>query len=174
MIDIKTDFQGNEFNNVISRLLILNLEEDKKYELTIKPFKERRSLQANNYSWKLTDMLSEKMLISGCKISKEEMHAEMIYRYGQPEYKGDQPVIVSAFDYINIRDFYPYAKETGQGEVNGKLFTHWRIYRGSHTYDKREMSLFIKGIVEECKELGIPTETPEQIANMISLMKEKK
>lgn len=32
--------------------------------------------------------------------------------------------------------------------------------------------MFIKGIVEECRELGIETETPDEIARMISLMKE--
>lgn len=71
-----------------------------------------------------------------------------------------------------MTDFYPYAQAVGQKVRAGQTYTIWRIYRGSHTYDKSEMNLFIKGIVEECRELGIQTETPEEIARMISLMKE--
>jgi hypothetical protein len=62
---------------------------------------------------------------------------------------------------VKITDFYPYAKEIGTGTVKGKDFTHYRIYRGSHTYDTREMSIFITGIVAECREQGIDTDTPE-------------
>ena len=165
-------FSGADIRPAVNGVLAARLDPEKDYDLTIKEHKEKRSLQANNYSWALTDKLSEKMLVAGVRLSKEEMHAEMIYRYGQPEYNGDKAVIISVLDGVDVTQFYPYAKEIGQGEVNGNLFTHWRVYRGSHTYDKREMSLFIRGIVEECHELGITTETPEEIARMISLMKE--
>lgn len=171
-MSITRRFKGRDLLSLIRELTYLILNPDTVYELVIREYKERRSLKANNYSWALTDKLAEKMLIAGVKLSKDEMHAEMIFRYGQPEYDGDQTVIVSARDGIDLTEYYPYAKEIGQGETNGKLFSHWRIYRGSHTYTKQEMSLFIKGIVEECRELGIETETPEEIARMISLMKE--
>ncbi len=68
---------------------------------------------------------------------------------------------VNSLDDNKVTDFYPYAKEIGTGTANGKEFTHYRIYRGSHTYDTKEMSIFISGIVEECKEQGIDTDTPE-------------
>ena len=34
----------------------------------------------------------------------------------------------------------------------------------SSKYDTKEMAMFIDGIIAECKELGIETDTPEQIA----------
>jgi hypothetical protein len=40
------------------------------------------------------------------------------------------------------------------------------VMRGSHTYDTREMSRLIDGTVEEAKELGIETLTPEQLERM--------
>lgn len=169
---IKETFKGCNWLKVIQKLLAVVLDNDKEYTLTIKEYKERRSNQANAYSWVLTDKLAEKMLICGVKLSKEEMHAEMIYRYGQPEYQNNQLVTVSVVDGVDVTDYYPYAREIGQSEAGGKLFSHWRIYRGSHTYSKHEMSLFIRGIVEECRELGIQTETPDEIERMISLMKE--
>ena len=171
-MSITQKFKGADWILLVSDLMLAIFDDNKEYELIIREYKEKRSLKANNYSWALTDKLAEKMLVSGVKLSKEEMHAEMIFRYGQPERDGEQAVIISALEGVNVAEYYPYAKEIGQGETNGKLFNHWRIYRGSHTYNKQEMSLFIKGIVEECKEMGIETETPEEIARMVSLMRE--
>lgn len=39
-------------------------------------------------------------------------------------------------------------------------------YFGSSTYDTKEMSTLIDGIVSECRELDIETETPEKLALM--------
>lgn len=146
---------------------ISTLDDEKEYELSVKRISKKRSIQANNYSWELTDKLSEVMLIQGLKLSKDEMHAEMVLRYGQPliDSKGEQ-VFLSTSQDVNINEFYPYARNVGEGTVNGKLFNHYRIFRGSHTYNTKEMSLFIKGIVEECKEHGIETMTPDEIARL--------
>ena len=44
--------------------------------------------------------------------------------------------------------------------------TFYKIYRGSHTYDTKEMSVLIDGTVMEAKELGIETMTPAELAEM--------
>jgi hypothetical protein len=44
--------------------------------------------------------------------------------------------------------------------------TFYKIYRGSHTYDTKEMSLLIDGTVADAKELGIETATPDEIRQM--------
>lgn len=170
---LQFDFKPATFNMRLADILnfvgVLKPEED--YTLLIDKKKRPRSLRANNYAWTLTDKLADVMLIGGLKISKEEMHAEMIFRYGQPLLDEDgTAVMLSTAAKVKLPEFYPYAKEIGEGEVGGKTFKHYKVYRGSHTYTSAEMSVFIKGIVEECKEQGIPTETPEEIARMLSLM----
>ncbi len=146
------------------------LKTDTRLSIKIDKYREKRSLNANNYSWSLTDKLAEVMLIQGLKLSKDEMHAEMIFRYGQPETDNNGcPIIWSTSSEIPVTEFYTYAKKIGESELNSKTYNHYRIYRGSHTYDTREMSIFISGIVEECKEQGIETLTPDQIANLKSL-----
>lgn len=157
-------FQKSKFNLLLPRILdfIASLDEGKDYDLEIKQHRKKRSLNANNYSWKLTDELADKLIVAGVKLSKEEVHAEMIFRYGQLMLdENGQPYTISVLKGVKVTDFYPYAKEIGSGTVNGKEFTHYRIYRGSHTYDTKEMSVFISGIVEECKEQGIDTDTEE-------------
>lgn len=138
---------------------------DKPHEIEIREIKKKRSLNANNYSWALTDKLSDKLVVCGVKLSKEQMHAEMIFRYGQValDDNGEQ-VVYSTAQEAKLPEFFPYAKAIGESELNGKTFTHYRIYRGSHTYDTKEMSIFISGIVEECKEQGIETLTPAELA----------
>jgi hypothetical protein len=160
---MKLKFKKEDFVFLMPNILeYVNSLDDSEYDFTIKKHKDIRSLKANNFSWTLTDELAEKMLVAGVKISKDEMHAEMIFRYGQVmvDDNGEQ-VIISTAQEVDVSKVFPYAKEIGTGTVNGKEFTHYRIYRGSHTYDTKEMSLFIKGIVEECKEQGINVDTPE-------------
>ena len=145
--------------------IVDGMQEDKTYTVEVKRKTKKRSLSQNNYSWMLTDKLAEVMLVAGVPLSKDEMHAEMIFRYGQVETDRDgNQVWWSTKQNVNVAEFYPYAKECGESELNGETFTHYRIYRGSHTYDTHEMQMFITGIVEECKQQGIPTETPEEIA----------
>lgn len=164
MATLKIPFKKNKFNLLLPRILdfISSLDEGMDYDLEIKQQRKKRSLNANNYSWKLTDELADKLIVAGIKLSKEQTHAEMIFRYGQVMLDEDgKQVIISVKKGVKINDFYPYAKEIGTGTVNDKEFTHYRIYRGSHTYNTKEMSIFISGIVEECKEQGIDTDTPE-------------
>lgn len=141
---------------------------DCEIELTVKKYSEKRSLSANNFSWALTDQLAEVMLKGGVKLSKDEMHAEMIFRYGQLLKDADgNNVVLSTAQEVPVTDFYPYAKEFAESDMNGKVFKHYRIYRGSHTYTREEMSIFIDGIVAECEEQGIDTRTPEERARML-------
>lgn len=143
------------------------MQEGKTYVAEIKEKKLKRSLNANNYSWALTDKLSDVMVIRGVKLSKEEMHAEMIFRYGQVALDEDgRQLVYSTAQNVPINEFFPYAKEFGESELNGKTFRHYRIYRGSHTYNTKEMAVFIAGIVEECKEQGIETMTPDELARL--------
>lgn len=161
---MKLSFKKDKFAFLLPRIMefVNSLEDGKEYELEIKQHRKKRSLNANNYSWKLTDELANKLIVAGVKLSKEECHAEMIFRYGQLMLdENEMPITMSVLKGVKVTDFYPYAKEVGTGTVKGKEFTHYRIYRGSHTYDTKEMSIFISGIVEECKEQGIDTDLPE-------------
>ena len=169
---MQLEFTKNRFTHILGSVIdYINTLKDGEYTLTIDKKKRPRSLRSNNYSWLLTDKLSDVMVIRGVKISKDEMHAEMIFRYGQPMLDANGEVVIySTSQDVKMPEFFPYAKEIGTSEPNGKMFTHYRIYRGSHEYSSQEMSVFISGIVEECKEQGIQTETPEEIARMISLM----
>lgn len=161
---MRLSFKKSNFNLLLPRILdfISGLEEDKEYNLEIKQYRKKRSINANDFAWSLTDKLSDEMVIRGVKLSKDEMHAEMIFRYGQVmlDDNGNR-VVYSTKQGVKMSEFFPYAKEIGESELDGETFTHYLIYRGSKTYDSREFSIFLSGIIAECNEVGIDTDTPE-------------
>ena len=125
--------------------------------IKIDKYREKRSLNANNYAWHLVSAIG-----NSTRVGKEEVYLRMLKRYGQSE-------MISVLAHIPIGDYVKYCEEAGESTLNGKLFKHYRVFKGSSEFDTREMSIFIDGLVSEAKELGIPTETPEQIAKMKSL-----
>ena len=49
------------------------------------------------------------------------------------------------------------------GVINGKTFSHVKVFIGSSEYDTKQMSIFIEGIVQEATDLRIPTITPAEL-----------
>lgn len=128
-----------------------------KLSIKIDKYREKRSLNANNYAWKLLTEIGNEM-----RLSKEDVYFIMLKRYGQSE-------MISVLSHIPITQYVKYCEEAGESTLNGKLFKHYKVYKGSSDFDKREMSIFIDGIVDEAKDLGIDTKTPDEIANLKSL-----
>lgn len=128
-----------------------------KLSVKIDRYRERRSLNANNYAWKLLTEIANVI-----RANKEEVYLTMLKRYGQSE-------IISVLSHIPIKEYVKYCEEAGESELNGKLFKHYKVYKGSSDFDSREMSIFLDGVVSEAKELDIDTRTPEEIANLKSL-----
>lgn len=133
------------------------LHNEEKIDLKIDKHREKRSLNANNYAWKLLTEIANKL-----RTSKEEMYLLMLKRYGQSE-------IISVLSHIPLQGFIKYCEEIGESKLNGKDFKHYKVFKGSSEFDTREMSIFIDGIVGEAKELGIETKTPNEIAQLKSL-----
>lgn len=138
----------------------------KESKLSIKAvrYREKRSLNANAYFHVLTGKIAEALTIS-------KAHAKnvLICRYGQPEtlpdgsfmiYKTNAPV-----EYMQELETI-HSIPVRISEENGKEVIFYKIYRGSHTYNTKEMSLLIDGTVSDAKELGIETLTPDEIERM--------
>lgn len=125
--------------------------------IEVKPFRQKRSLNANAYAWKLITDIADVL-----RAAKDDIYLKMLKRYGQSE-------LISVFAHIPISGFIKYYEEAGESTLNGKLFKHYRVYKGSSELDTREMAILIDGIISEARELGIPTETPAVIERMKAL-----
>lgn len=131
-----------------------------KLNIKLDKHREKRSLNANNYAWKLLTEIGNVL-----RRDKEEVYLEMLKRYGQSE-------MISVLSHIPIKQYIKYCEEAGESILNGKSFTHYKVYKGSSEFDTKEMSIFIDGVVDEAQSLGIETKTPEELANLKSLWKE--
>ena len=142
-------------------LLVDSLQDCERLSIEVKPYRERRSLNANNYAWKLITEIANVL-----RAGKDEIYLRMLKRYGQSD-------LVSVLSGIPVEHYFKYYEEAGESRLNGKDFTHYRVFKGSSEFDTREMAIFIDGIVSEAKELDIQTETPEMIAKMKALWREE-
>ena len=130
---------------------------DKEIEVTIKPFRKKRSLDQNSYAWVLIGKIADKL-----RAGKDEVYLTMLRRYGQGGVIKVQPqneqAILSAIKYY---------------EPHEKLYTetdkYYRVWAGSSGYNSEEMTIFVDGIISEAKGLGIETMTPNELAEMRSL-----
>lgn len=124
----------------------------------IKKWRERRSQSSNAYAWVLITKIAQSMTPP---LNKQDVYIEMLKRYGQGGIvtieKEKLDGVLRAFDY-----YEPEPK--GQGRTNGREFWHMMVYVGSSKYDTKEMSVFVDGIVQEAKDLGIETLTPQELA----------
>lgn len=135
----------------------LNDLSDKDLSIEIKPYKQKRSLEANSYLWILCSKLADKL-----QTSKEEVYETMLQRYGcfyEDENGYITITVKSEVDMSKIEGHWKYIKE-----VNG--FKSYLMIKGTSQYDTREMAHFLDAVVEECKEMGIETLPPDEIERM--------
>jgi len=147
-------------NNAVQRLLDEIGTDVREWELTIEKRKKKRSLDSNAYAWSLIGKIADVL-----RASKEQIYLTMLQNYGQS-------TVISVLSSIEVKGFFKYYDEFGKGTVNGKEFTHYKVYKGSSEYDSREMAILIDGIVSEAQALNIQTLTPGEIAKLNQMWKE--
>lgn len=133
------------------------LHDAEKLSIEIDKYREKRSLNANSYAWALLTEIGNVM-----RLSKEDVYLQMLKEYGQSE-------MISVKAHIPIGEYIKYYEEAGESTLNGTLFKHYKVFKGSSEFDKREMAIFLDGVVQEAKNLGLDTRTPDEIANLKSL-----
>lgn len=143
-----------EFRGKQKAIINWLLEQDQEELFEIKEYKEKRSLNANNYAWKLITEIGNVL-----RLSKEDVYLRMLEDYGQSE-------MISVLENINVDGYFKYYKAVGTSTLNGKVFVHYKIYKGTSEYNTKEMSIFIDGVVQEAKELGIETKTPRELEEL--------
>ncbi len=128
----------------------------KHLSVEIKQYRHKRSLDSNAYFWLL---LGEMAAI--LKTTKDELYLIMLERYGVYTHVIVKPEVVD-----KVKQEWRTVRELGEVTVNGKTGIQLQCFFGSSTYDTKEMSRLIDGVVAEAKDLGIETMTPQELAKM--------
>lgn len=130
---------------------LFQLDEDKVYDVEIKIHREKRSLNANSYCWKLCTEIA-----SAINSDKDSVYLLMLKRYGVSD-------LIPISNQVPIDDYIKYYDI----ESRTDKYTWYKIYKGSSKYDTKEMSVLLNGIVSECKEMGIPIKEDLEIERML-------
>lgn len=93
------------------------------------------------------------------RMDNQECHFIMLRRYGRYE-------VVSIRSDVSLHGYFKYYEEIGRGTVNGKEFTHYKIYKGSSQMNSKEFSVLLDGVISECQEVGIATLTPDEVSKL--------
>ena len=140
--------------------------DEKPWELKLLKIKTKRSLDANAYYWVLIGKLAQRL-----HISTDELHGIMIERYSHVVERPDGTIVTFTIrSDIDPREVTPYSKPLKHGEKDGKPFTVYGVLKRSSEMDKEEFSALLDGMVYECKEQGIETLPPEELARMKSML----
>ena len=159
MVDFTTKNQKAVLTlNEDARAAFDKLKNRDKVSITIKEYRKKRSLDANNYYWTLLTKLATVM-----KLSNPEAHNMMLYEYGFDEVIAGHRVLTPIPDTEESENtvknaMYYHLKPTSEVKEgkDGVMYRTYKLLRGTHTYDTAEMSRLIDGLITRCKEAGIP------------------
>ena len=129
------------------------LKNCKKLRIKAVQYREKRSLDANAYLWVLLQKLAEVL-----QTDKWSVYLQMLKRYGQFTYIVVKPGAVEA-----VKKQWRECEEIGEIDVNGTKAVQMLCYYGSSTYDTKDFSILLDGVISECKELGIETLPPHEL-----------
>lgn len=133
---------------------------EKDLDIEIKQHREKRSKNANSYFHVLVNKIAVEL-----NQSDEEVKTRLVTEYGVVA--KDEDGLSIGFKLpssVDVSRIYPYTRCFDKRWENGKEFSCYLVLKQTHDMDTKEMARLIDGAIEEAKELGIETDTPEQIA----------
>ena len=120
----------------------------------VRVWRSRRSLNQNAYYWVLLGRLG---YVLG--YASDELHRHMLREYGVYD-------VFTVRDDVPLDDYFRYYDTVGEGVMDGVRYVHVRAFKGSSEMDTAEFTRLLNGVIEECRQQGIETDTPEQVARM--------
>ena len=160
-------FRVYEEKKALSRLEEIR---DEIVHIEVAKVKKTRSLSANALYWLFVGKLAAHM-----RISTNRCHNLLLRRYGAFQTVDGEELICFVPDTEEAENMALEAetfhiKPTSATKVfkNGTTKRMYKVLKGSHEYNTKEMSVLINGIIDECNHVGIPTASPEEVKECMS------
>lgn len=122
----------------------------------IKQHRKKRSTDANAMLWGLIGKIA-----AALRADKDDIYLMMLERYGVYTHVIVKPSVVE-----QVKLQWRTVRELGEVTVNGQTGIQLQCYFGSSTFDTKQMSVLIDGVISECQELGIDTLPPDEIQDL--------
>lgn len=145
----------------------------KDLDIVLKAHRDKRSLNANAYYWKLVERISDLL-----GASRPFVHNMLLRDYGTLEVVAGHHVPVwlpdsPEADLLALESEDYHLKPTSRSkDVDGELFREYLQIKGSRRYDTAEMSALINGAVSEAESMDIEVLPPDELERMMRLYEE--
>lgn len=143
-----------------AQMFLETMNPGKKYVAEIKEFRKKRSLDANAYAWVLMNKLAGKL----------NMGVRDLYRHYIPDIPNNsETVCVPNGSVKKLRSGWEHNGLGWCSDVTASKLpgcTNVVLYYGSSTFDQHQMGIMLDLIIADCKQVGIETLTPSELARM--------
>lgn len=154
------DFDFNQGKHFVSFTIEEgNLEEvselkNRLLSIEFKDVERAKTISQNRYYWTIVSNIADSI-----NSSKEEVYNQHLLNYGHvvAEFKSNKQQDLVSNDLHMI--LYK----------SGRKFNYFHVVKGISLMTSREMSDFIEHAVMDAKELGIPTDTPDELRRLRAL-----
>lgn len=141
-----------EVENALQRLV-----GGKAVEMVFKVFRKARSIDANALMWHCLTEIAKAL-----RMDKWDVYKLMLVRYTE-----GIPIAVEPEKADDIAKTYREVERLNDIEIGGKTYAYMMLYAGSSTFDAATMSNFLDCIIDEMREMGLETPTPERTREVI-------
>lgn len=168
---VTTDWTTGEHNitfsiNEKSALAeIEHIKDCEKLSIEAKPYRKKRSLDANAMLWACIGEIAK---ASTPPLVPWDVYLFMLKRYGQYTYICVKPNMVEA-----MKRQWREIEVVGDIDINGKQAVQLLCYFGSSTYDSKEFSVLLDGVVSEMVEMGLPTPPSQDMKRALEQWEKK-
>lgn len=126
-------------------------------DITARRHREKRSRDANAMLWECIGRIA-----SSLGADKWDIYLQMLKRYGTYTYVCVKPSAVEM-----LKRQWRECEELGEIDIHGQKAVQMLCYYGSSTYDSKQFSVLLDGVISEMKEMGIETPMPKRVQKSI-------
>ncbi len=123
------------------------IKDCEKLSIKAEKYRKKRSQDANGLLWAC---LSEIAKAHTPPVDKWDVYLLMLKRYGKYTYICVKPNVVEA-----MKRQWRECEVVGEININGKEAVQMLCYFGSSSYDTKEFSVLLDGVISEMKEMGL-------------------
>lgn len=162
--ELSATFQINKKESALNELNKLSQNSDDLLSITVKKHRKKRSLDANAMLWSCINQIAGKT-----GRDSWDVYLLMLEMYGQ-------------FTYIRVREDaaeriksqWRECKEVGVEEYrDGTRYVELLCYYGSSTYDAKEFSALLDGVISSMKDLGLQVPATKDVQRSIEAWEQR-
>ena len=139
---------------------IVAMDRERLMDIEIKPHRKKRSLDANTMFWACIGEIA-----SALNLPREKVYLKALRDYGQYEIMSCKKKAFRMFQ----RQYKDCEQIGYEYTNNGEVWVDVICYFGSHTYDTKQFSLLLEGVIGDMKELGLAPPPPKSVQKGLEL-----